>query len=65
MGGDITAWRCGVCRKELRGIWAVLRGRQFPVCSKCRLMIHHECLAQENPALCRRCAASQVKSPAG
>jgi len=45
-----------VCSKELRGIWAVLTARPFPVCSKCRLMVHHGCLAQADPAVCRRCA---------
>jgi hypothetical protein len=59
-----TAFRCGVCRKEMRGVWAVLRGRPFPVCSKCRLMVHHGCLARSNPALCRRCAEpSSHKEP--
>ena len=51
-------FRCGVCRKELRGLWAVIAGRPFPVCGKCRLMVHHGCLAQAEPPLCRRCAAT-------
>ena len=50
-------FRCGVCSKELRGVWAVLTARPFPVCSKCRLMVHHGCLAQTEPPVCRRCAA--------
>ena len=50
-------FRCGVCRKELRGLWAVLAARPFPICSKCRLMVHHGCLSQTDPPLCRRCAA--------
>ena len=44
------AFRCGVCKKDLRGMWAVLTARPFPVCSKCRLMVHHGCLAQTDPA---------------
>ncbi|MBS1117081.1 MAG: hypothetical protein H6Q87_1465 [candidate division NC10 bacterium] len=56
------AFRCGVCRKELRGIWAVLTARPFPVCSKCRLMVHHGCLAQTDPPVCRRCAAPAPES---
>jgi hypothetical protein len=52
-------WRCGVCKKELRGLWAVLARRPFPVCSRCRLMVHHGCLAQENSLVCRRCASQE------
>ena len=51
-------FRCGVCRKELRGLWAVLTARPFPICSKCRLMVHHGCLSQTDPPLCRRCATA-------
>jgi hypothetical protein len=57
-----TPWRCGVCRKELRGVWAVLMRKPFPVCSTCRLMVHHVCLAQADPPMCRRCAGSTRES---
>jgi hypothetical protein len=57
MAGSVP-FRCGVCRKELRGVWAVLTGKPFPVCSKCRLMVHHGCLSQVDPPICRRCAQS-------
>ena len=33
------------------------QARPFPICSKCRLMVHHGCLAQTDPPVCRRCAA--------
>ena len=52
-------FRCGVCQKELRLIWAVLRATPFPICSRCRLMVHHGCLSQTQPPVCRRCAAGQ------
>jgi hypothetical protein len=49
-------FRCGACQKELRMIWAVLRAKPFPICTKCRLMVHHGCLSQAEPPVCRRCA---------
>ena len=55
-------WRCGVCRKEMRGVWAVLTRRPFPVCSRCRLMVHHGCLAQDSPPICRRCTAMKPEA---
>ncbi len=54
-------WRCGVCKKELRGLWAVLARRPFPVCSRCRLMVHHGCVSQREPSVCRRCAENQTE----
>lgn len=57
-------FRCGVCQKELRMIWAVLRAKPFPICSRCRLMVHHGCLSQAQPPVCRRCAAGQCAATA-
>jgi hypothetical protein len=65
MGGESAPWRCGVCRKELRGVWAMLTGRPFPVCTRCRLMVHHGCLGQTEPPICRRCAEAQSQAPPG
>ena len=56
-------FRCGVCAKELRTIWAVLRAKPFPICCKCRLMVHHGCLSQVDPPVCRRCGRSQTPAP--
>ncbi len=55
-------WRCGVCKKELRGISALWHGKPFPVCSKCRLMVHHGCLKQIDPPICRRCAEARAET---
>ncbi len=57
-------FRCGVCARELRTIWAVLRTKPFPICSRCRLMVHHGCLSQADPPVCRRCAGAQAPAPA-
>jgi hypothetical protein len=54
-------FRCGVCRKELHGLWAVLSRTPFPVCSRCRLTVHHACLATADPPVCRRCADGAVQ----
>jgi len=54
-------FRCGVCRKELHGIFALLSRRPFPVCSRCRLMVHRHCLAEADPPVCSRC--SQARPP--
>ncbi len=58
-----TAFRCGVCRQELRGIWAVLTARPFPICSRCRLLVHHGCLAESDPPICRRCIEGPASPP--
>lgn len=56
-------FRCGVCRRELRSLWAALSRKPFPVCSRCRLMVHHGCLTQASPPICSRCAAKAGEAP--
>ena len=43
-------------------MWAVLTRTPFPVCSKCRRMVHHGCLSQKDPPVCRTCAGAKPES---
>jgi len=55
-------FRCGVCSNELRMLSAIFRAKPFPICSKCRLMVHHGCLGQTDPPVCRRCAGNRAEA---